>query len=454
MSFCFCRHRIDGYASCAPRTRWILAGFALLGSAISANAIEFDLRQIADDRYLNREAVISESGMAVWTQFVTNDTSPSITDIIIYHDGGRTNLTEETSAAFFGNVKPVIESNAVVWVAGYRAFPDPHSWVLREVPTRDDGIPELPALYKVDDPIEQTFINTADTTGRVEVVTNELGVVSTNYIPAASTEDQVRRHPSGGNEINFWPGTGEVIRVSTDLRNDFAPSFSGRLIAWQKSKGFPFGWELMVWDDGVTKQLTTNFYYDMGPKVHGRQVAWYGWDGYDFEIYMYDADKDTITQITSNRYDDVSPVIWDGQIAWEGYPAVEADIFLHRNGETIKISDNIEDDINPRIWNGQVVWQAFDGDDYEIYLYDGTKSIKLTQNDYDDTNPDIRDGIITWMGYVGNWDAEVFAWDGTGNPVQLTDNDEEDRDPRTVGRRIIWSVERDGHGQVWLATPK
>ncbi len=433
---------------------WVCAGELLLASGTAA--IEFDLRQLAEEIHINRDAAISESGMAVWTQYPTNDIAPSITDLIVHRDGGRSNLTRETSAAFYGNAKPVVESNAIVWVANYREFPENQFWILREVPNRDDVAQEIPALYKVrvTETGEREFYNVADITGRVEVVTNDVGTVVTNIYPAASPEDQIRRHPSGASEINFWPGTGEIIRISTDARNDFNPSFSGRLVSWQKAKGFPFGWEIMAWDNGVTKQLTTNFYYEMAPKVHGRQVAWYGWDGYDFEIFLYDADREEILQLTSNRYDDVSPVVWNGQVAWEGYPAVEADVFLYRDGETLKISDNIEDDINPRIWNGQVVWQSFDGDDFEIYLYDGTKSIKVTANNYDDTNPDLRDGVITWMGYEGNWDAEIFAWDGAGQPVQLTTNEEEDRDPRTANRRIVWSVDRLGRSQIWLAEPK
>jgi hypothetical protein len=437
-------------------TRGACVPLWLLLSATSATALEFNLRQLAEDQLINRDAVVSETGVAVWTQFNTNDPTAVGADIVIQRGSERFNLTGEAKALFYGNSKPVVESNSIVWIANYRDFSGGPSWVLREVPSRDEGAEEIPALYKVDvsEGGEQRFVNIADTTGRVEVVTNETGIVTTNYYPAPAPQDQLRRMPTGDTEINFWPGTGEVVRVTIDTRNDFFPSFSGRLISWQKAKGFPFGWEIMVWDDGVTKQLTTNFYYDMAPKVQGRQMVWYGWDGYDFEIFLYDAEAESITQITSNRYDDVSPVLWGGQIAWEGYPAVEADVYLYRDGQISKISDNVEDDINPRIWNGQVVWQSFDGDDFEIYHFDGTKTVKVTANTYDDTNPDIRDGLITWMGYEGNWDAEIFAWDGTGQPVQLTSNEEEDRDPRTAGGRIVWTVDREGRSQVWIAEPK
>lgn len=394
--------------------------------------------------------------MAAWIEYQTNNVERPAANLIIWRDGKRENLTGEFDQDFYGSNAPEIDGNAIVWVANYYDTSEPHSWTLREVPERDVGAEELPALYRVIIPEgggEPRFELVTDVTGRVMIVTNQFGEVSTNVL-ASPPEEQARRLPSGVTEINFWPGTGEIIRVSRDYRHDFAPSFSGRLIAYQKEKGFPFGWEIMVWDNGVNKQLTTNFYYDMAPKVHKRQVVWYGWDGNDFEIFLYDADRDVTIQITSNRFDDVSPQIWDGQITWEGYPAVEADIYLYRDGTILKISDNVEDDINPRIWNGNVVWQGFDGDDYEIYFFDGIRTIKVTANTFDDTNPDIRDGIVTWMGYEGNWDAEIYAWDMRGQPVRLTDNDEEDRDPRTAGGRIVWTVERGGRYQVWLATPK
>ena len=79
---------------------------------------------------------------------------------------------------------------------------------------------------------------------------------------------------------------------------------------------------------------------------------------------------------------------------------------------------------------------------------------KVTANNYDDTNPDIRDGIVTWQGYKDNWDAEIFAWDMTNDPVQVTDNEEEDRDPRTAGGRIVWQQDTGTKSSIYLATPK
>jgi hypothetical protein len=165
-----------------------------------------------------------------------------------------------------------------------------------------------------------------------------------------------------------------------------------------------------------------------------------------------------MTQITSNRYDDVSPVIWNGAVAWEGYAAAEGDVFLWREGVPIeKLSkDNIEDDINPRIWNDMVVWQGFDGDDYEIYFYDGKETRKLTQNNYDDVNPCIHDGLVAWTGYADNYDAEIFVAEtaSPGSVQQLTDNEEDDRDPQTAGHRVVWVGDREGKAGIYLAEPK
>jgi len=154
--------------------------------------------------------------------------------------------------------------------------------------------------------------------------------------------------------------------------------------------------------------------------------------------------------------DDVSPVIRDGVIAWEGYTAVEGDIYMWKEGDGVKkLSSNIEDDVNPQVWNGQVVWQGFDGDDFEIYHFNGEKTIKLTSNVFDDLEPDINDGIICWMGYHENWDAEIFVLEKPGTePQMISENEYEDRGPKTAKGRIVWQSDQDGQSLVYLAEPK
>ena len=425
---------------------WRIALMALCASLTPAFSLELVTREISDPAFMNREPALGEGGLVSWIAYGTNDDNDTVADVMVLDGNERKSLASTNSnAGMFGSHRPVVQSNTVVWMANFSsAAGQDTTWVLREVVDRDVGAPELPAA----------FIAGEEPSGR-QILTpmTNMDAVTNGILPA-------RRHPSGLGEIVRWDRGGDLKRITVDHRNDFGPSVWGSLMSWQVAKGFPFGWEIMAWDAGTFVQLTTNFYYDMAPKVSGRQIAWYGWDGHDFEIFLHDRDRNVTTQITSNQYDDVSPVIWDGQVAWEGYPAAESDIFLWKNGEIKKLSDNIEDDFNPRIWNGQVVWQGFDGDDFEIYYYDGQNPpFKVTVNTFDDTNPDIGSRFIVWTGFKDNWDAEIYALDKSseaksGAEIQVTDNEEEDRDPHTAGNRIVWQGERDRRIGIFLAEPK
>lgn len=65
------------------------------------------------------------------------------------------------------------------------------------------------------------------------------------------------------------------------------------------------------------------------------------------------------------------------------------------------------------------------------------------------------------MGYHENWDAEIFYLDIKNlasatefKPVQLTTNEEDDREPQTASRRIIWVSDVEGETNIMLAEPK
>jgi hypothetical protein len=460
----------------------ILAASHLAALSV-AHATDYTITQIADDRLVNREPVISETGLAVWSAYAKGEGGEVSSDLYRYSGGERLALARSEGGLSRANMRPQVQSNHVVWVGVLGAQNLEPNWVLQEVasPERDQPTPELSAVYNLRLVGSSQAWEEVTATSSVE----QLMPTPTNVPPAAgvtptdgtetnaapppgpsdsqraleqtikklSETNAPRRFASGDTEIMLWRGEKEPEPITVDNRDDLGPSIWGDLVSWQKAKGWPFGWEIMVWADGTQIQLTTNYYYDMAPKVQGSQVAWYGWDGHDFEIFLYDQGTKTTVQITSNQYDDVSPSLWDGVVVWEGYAGVDADVFMYRDGKTQKLSDNIEDDLNPKIWNGQVVWQGFDGDDFEIYLYDGEKSIKLTSNTYDDLNPEIRDGLVCWMGYYENWDGEVFIWDGT-EAKRLTDNDYEDRDPKTAGGRLIWQAVQGEKSLIYLAEPK
>lgn len=422
-----------------------------MGTGLRATAQgPFAIRQIADETQLNRAPVISETGLIAWYAFRIGPDAPQATEIYIHQNGETRSLTGGIIENNAGNNDPQVFSNSVVWVTTFSQNTKEPTWVLVDPLIVEGDIPEIDSRYRAyagpdeagGGPGRQWF----EPVGTTNTFTHDLEGEEGQKRPP-------RRNPSGNNEIALWDGA-EARRITGDTRNDLGPSIGENMLAWQKARGWPFGWEIMVWADGERMQLTTNFFYDMAPRVHNGQVAWYGWDGNDYEIKLYDHARRETIQITDNQYDDVSPQLWDGVIVWEAHPSISSDVYMWRDGETIKLSEGVEDDLNPRLWNGQVVWQSFDGDFFQIYHYDGVNTIRLTNSRYDNVNPDIRDGIITWMGYVDNMDAEIMAWTGGPDPIQLTDNEYEDHRPKTAGGRIVWRADFDGKSHVYVAEPQ
>ncbi len=495
-------------------------------SALRAQDPAYTVAQIADTRYRNREPVISETGLVAWFAYPTAalDNPKLGSQIFLWHgDALHSPTLEHPLFMEQANSHPLVSGNEVLWITTRSTAEEalrPPTWFLRDPPDAirfDPAAPELPAWYSTAnalalqglagerdfnlEPKEQiimgpfsnvtawaeSYLNAAD--ALATNVTSLAGPDATNQVATAGRRALVQqpdgdfwavgvsptamRGASGYQELARFSieGTNGVDRFTHDYLNDIAPSFDGGLVAWQKSKAYPFGWEIMALDGEERMQLTTNYVYEMGAKVHGRQIAWYGWDGNDYEIFLYDADTRKITQITSNDYDDVSPVIWNGQLAWEAYETLEPNIWFWsgaEGAEPVRISRNFYRDEHPRIWDGQVVWQGFDGDDFEVFSWDG-RQVKGTpgeilpapvnlsvqafgNNFHDDVHPDIRDGVVVWMAYIGNQDAEIIAWKD-GRMHRLTDNDVEDRFPKTAAGRIVWQTINYENSEINLAVP-
>ena len=428
-------------------------GLSLSFLPLTTYGLEFEIRQVAEEKHLNREPVISSEGLVAWYALEKTEDQNANSEIYVHYDGKTHPITQGNMHLNAGNFRPRVYKDAVVFQTTYdetESKPN-QTWVLKEVPDKMKGeYPELDANYTAHSEHDAS----AGYRGRqwFKLASTNVEERTENTQDDAKSAEPVR-HPSGRNEICKWVVGGNITRLTYDGRNDLSPDVGNDVVAWQKSKGFPFGWEIMVLAGTERYQLTTNYYYDMAPQVYEDKVTWYGWDGRDYEIFLHDRTAKKTIQITNNDFDDVSPKIHGLNITWEAYRNVESDIFLWTNGKTKILSDNSEEDINPRIWEDKVVWQGYDGDDFEIFYYDGEKPTKLTSNAFDDFTPDISENIIVWMGYHDNWDGEIFAFDGT-DLVQVTDNEYEDRDPRTANKQIVWQGEEEGKTYIFLGTPK
>ncbi len=439
-------------------------------SAFRLYAKEYTIKQIADKTMLNREPVISETGMIAWYAYERAQDAAQA-NIYIYKDGVAQKLTKNEADS---GLHPYVYRDTVVW----------EGTLSKEVEYQEMGfLPPQPAPVESSVPgtASETNAQAAAESNNVQNASSPVATMITKTIlkkgwgicmwsdgqskPVSFSLDQkeIQGSPdAGASETNqLKDSLSSLSNQATEREGDSvldvaAPVCWGNYVAWQKASPWPCGWEIVLAKvGGAPQQLTTNCYYDMGPQLNDRYLVWYAWDGQDFEIMMRDVETGQTTPLTDNNYDDVSPVIWNGVVAWEGYPSVEADIFMWKEGKITKISDNVEDDVKPRIWDKYIVWQGVQDDNYEIFLYDGVSTRRITNNHYDDVDPDIRDGVICWVGYVDNWDAEVLIQDiEEGRPTILTENEYEDNHPRTANKQVVWEAKREGLPLIYVAEPR
>lgn len=413
-------------------TLWV---FVSVWSVCVTARADFSIQQIADPDFLNRDVVVSASGVVAWIGTSIHG-STARSSLFVHQGGEKRALVDDAAARAHG--RPYAKGDRITWTSH----------------PRDSGEKQTPRLVdpiRSDSPRHEDEQTDTENAERAPEHTADLAASAQQDRSAASVNQL--QSDTGTSEIMLWDGD-QVTRLTVNNIDDRSPVVDGELVAWQAARGWPFGWEIMAWANGTYIQLTTNLHYDMGPQVSGDQVAWYGWDGAYYQIFLYDHASATIQQLTDSPYDNIKPRISNDIIFWEGTPDAGSDIFMWRDGEITRLTNNPDDDRNIRTWNGQAVWESFDGNYFQVYHFDGEDVHQLTNTRYDNMQPDIGEGVITWMGYVDNFDAEIFAWTGGPDPIRLTDNDYEDRRPRTAGGRIVWQADDEDASYIFLAEPR
>lgn len=413
----------------------IALGFLFFSCPQFANALDFEITRVSNSDMINREPRISSDGIAAWTYYYSSSAGSALSHIATY-DASEKKLNESSLLLFTGGGGIDIFKDRIVFVSGYYDLSyrsPPRDGPLSGLSSREQGV--------------EPKINMND------LVRYDMSV------------ERDKQDKGDGTFVWSWRyGSSEIEQMPTENLSNVSPSAWDEVTVWQWEQTWPYGYEIMVKNGDEVIRLTNDKNYDLVPKIYGKKIVWYGWDGYDYEIFLHNLETGETTQLTDNRFDDTGPQIWGDTVVWEGYPGVEADIFMWRNGEILEISDNLEDDLYPRIWENYVVWQGFDGDDFEIYIYDteaGGQAVKMTSNNFDDANPEINDGMAAWLGYHDNWDSEIYAAEISPamslsmiSPVRLTDNDTDDLQAHTAGRRIIWVSDENKKPQIMLAEPR
>lgn len=427
-----------------------------------AGARNFSVQTLSDPQINSRLPSIGQTGLVAWQGYSTNEAgvlNSQRSDIFAWRDGKAQNITAADSRIENRSERPQVSGDSIAFVAWFTLSADGGYPFELSIPPKNDEMlqmeSEYPGLFDPPLPAPKSAVEaTADAENPAEPAPIEAAPSSqpTN----SSLQTQIWRSSGKAGDVAIYRPDGQIERISPGTRHFSFPVLSEAGIAFQCARGWPYGYEMMVWKPGATNlvQLTTNYFYVLNPDIHGNELVFQVWDGNDYEIYRYAFDTGLLEQITNNQFDDISPVIWNGEIVWVAHPTVTAEIFQMREGVIRKISEGTEDNGAPRIWEGKAVWQGYDDTDLEIYYFDGRRTIKLTSNTWDDMLPAIREGLIVWMSYVDNWDAEIMALDLDDKvAVQLTDNEFEDSAPQTAGEKIVWQSITPANSIIQMAEP-
>src|SRR4030065_190536 len=151
-----------------------------------------------------------------------------------------------------------------------------------------------------------------------------------DWFPQINNNNYVVWEGSDGSdgEIFLYNGM-NTIQISNNSYDDFSPQINNNgYVAWFGYDGHDY--EIFLYNGMNTIQLTNNLYDDEYFHINddGHVVfwnesdnsvfrVWIQYDGSDFEIFLYD-DTGT-TQITNNSYDDLDPQVNNnGYIVWLG----------------------------------------------------------------------------------------------------------------------------------------
>lgn len=462
--------------SASRQTAIVLVWFLLCVGTASAR--EFSIQTLSDPNGNARLPSIGETGLVAWQAYSANVGEAPLSqrpdeligvadsqrsDIFLWRGGQATNITISDTRIAGRSERPSVYRDSVVFTAWFMSdaqggFPfelntPPKTDVMRNMET------EYPALFDPPLNVPKSALEAEAVAGNTNQPPPE--TAPTNAAPVQPnkvvSQTQMWRSSGRAGDIAVYRPDGTIERISPGTRHFSIPVMSDDGIAFQCARGWPYGYEILIWKPGATNlaQLTANYFYALNPDLYGNNLVFQAWDGNDYEIFLYHFDTGQLDQITNNQFDDISPVVWDGQVAWIAHPTVTAEIFFWSEGVIRKISEGTEDNGAPAIWDGKVVWQGYDDTDLEIFYFNGRRTIKLTSNTWDDMSPKIRDGLITWMSYVDNWDSEIMALDFSDNvAVQLTDNELEDSFPQTAGEKIVWQTISTNGVTIQMAEPK
>lgn len=244
-------------------------------------------------------------------------------------------------------------------------------------------------------------------------------------------------------EVGDWT----VEPLTDNAGHDRNPVVNGGRIVWNGQAEIP-GWQIFLWENGVTTQLTDNSLGHVGARVSDELVAWSTLT----QVFSYDGEVHALTPVYE---DHDSPEVSGSLVAWLGEGSNGYNqVYLHDGSETVQVTDSTYAKHDLRI-SGSVVtwWGSPNPSGGDVFYYDGVEVHQLTTTATQDKYPRVShvagDLHLTYESYIdGQWDIMHFDGDVITN-LSNTPTINEDSHQRW-GQRTIWRRYDSGQYSVWL----
>ncbi len=239
----------------------------------------------------------------------------------------------------------------------------------------------------------------------------------------------------------FLHNSTEILQITTSGTN-YRPKMHGNYLVFGRSVN-----DVLLYDISAHPTTPTQLIApggsgnELDPSVHGDYVSFTSNEG-DSEIYYYSISGGSTPQkLTDNAPSDYNSQVSDNYIAWLQWDGNDQEIMLY-NLNTSAETTVTDDSVNVSfLLHGNYIAYQLDGSagQQEIYLYNilDQSSSLIASNGYIGALS-MSDSFLAYGGHDGN-DPEIYVYDLAKKAVtQITDNTNEDTNPRLRGTRLVW----------------
>lgn len=246
----------------------------------------------------------------------------------------------------------------------------------------------------------------------------------------------------------------------SDTSDQQNPVVSGTEIVWQDN--YNGNWDIYGYDIDGSGQLDPVAVFDndqMFPVIDSSVVAWQDnfngdWDIYgavigdvEFPIAAFEGDQ-TSASISGNK------VVWADDIGH--LDIYVSDITNNSDVQVYLVAGYDANQAEPIIDGDNVIWteEYYNSDIFRTDVSELARGQEFVVNKSDlsfSSAADVDDHLVVYQDdRRGDWDIFVYNM-STGSEYLLTDNSNNQMNPKISGRVVVWEDDRDGVWQIYIA---